>query len=314
MKNKYLHTFNVPRIEEVEVVEKRMEDGQEIKITKREKKVVERKYGILSPKRSKLEEGEMYYAARVSENIKNGIMPTSILIRKFDEQGGFLSDSEMKYQNSMREEALEINRKIDDISKESKASLNEQFKLESEKKLEILIDRYYDIQEELLKIQQSIDTFFEQSAEIKARNRTIVWWILNICYDLNDGKEEHFFKGKTLEEKLNSLDDLEESEEEFIGYLIKKLSYFVSYWYSSRINKEEQFNEIEKNFRLISGVKEYERKIKEVLEKDAKTADVIKAADTTDAAKTVKVPEAEKTATVEVAPVDPVNSEAEKKT
>ena len=314
MKNKYLHTFNVPRIEEVEVVEKRMEDGQEIKITKKEKKVVERKYGILAPKRSKLEEGEMYYAARVSENIKNGILPTSILIRKFDEQGGFLSDSELKYQNAMREEIAEISRMIDDISKESKASINEQFKLESEKKLEILIDRYYDIQEELVKIQQSIDSFFEQSAEIKARNKTIIWWILNISYDLNDSKEEHFFKGKNLEEKLNSLDDLEESEEEFIGYLIKKLSYFVSYWFSSRINKEEQFNEIEKNFRLISGVKEYDRKIKEVLDKDAKVADAVKAANATEeAAKTEKVPEVEKVPVAEVKPVEVVKAEEEQK-
>lgn len=167
MKNKYLHTFNVPRIEEVEVVEKRMEDGQEIKITKKEKKVVERKYGLLAPKRSKLEEGEMYYAARVSENIKNGILPTSILIRKFDEQGGFLSDSELKYQNAMREEIVEISRMIDDISKESKASINEQFKLESEKKLEILIDRYYDIKRSLLKFSSLLIAFSSNQQKLK---------------------------------------------------------------------------------------------------------------------------------------------------
>ena len=85
MKNKYLYKFTVPKIEDVEVVETRKEGDQEIKITKKEKKIVNKSYGLLHPKRSTLEEGEMFYAARVSENIKNGILPTSILIKKFDE-------------------------------------------------------------------------------------------------------------------------------------------------------------------------------------------------------------------------------------
>lgn len=275
MKNRYLYTFEVPKIEELEVVEKRMENGQEIKVTKKEKKIVERKYGILAPKRSKVEEGEMYYAAKVSENIKNGILPSSILIRKFDEQGGFLSDSEMKYQNSLRDDSIEISKKVEELSKDLKAkeAPTEAEKKEHEDKLNILIDRYYDIQEELVKIQQSIDSFFEQSAEIKARNKTIIWWILNLCYDLNDDKEEMFFKGKTLEDKLNSLDDLEESQEEFIAYLIKKFSYLTSYWFSSKISNAEQFKEAEKNFRLIVGVRDYDSKINEIRDRDAKATE-----------------------------------------
>ena len=268
MKNKYLYTFEVPKIEEIEVVEKRIEDGQEVKITKKEKKIVEKKYGILSPRRSRVEEGEMYYAAKVSENIKNGILPTAILIRKFDEQGGFLSDTELKYQNALRDETLEITKKVGELAEEAKKDQSEESKKENENKVSLLVDKYYEIQEEILKIQQSIDTFFEQSAEIKARNKTIIWWILNVCYDLNEGKEEQFFKGKTLDEKLNSLDDYEESEEEFVAYLIKKFSYLVSYWFSSRMDTEEQFKEAEKNFALISGVKEYDKLI-DVIRKQA---------------------------------------------
>ena len=59
MKNKYLYQFTVPKIENTEVQETRVENGEEIKITKKEKKIVEKKFGLLSPKRSKIEEGEM---------------------------------------------------------------------------------------------------------------------------------------------------------------------------------------------------------------------------------------------------------------
>ena len=280
MKNKYLYQFTVPKIEEAEIVEIRKEGDQEVKVTKKEKKVVEKKFGIFSPKRSMLEEGEMYYAARVSENIKAGILPTSILIRKFDSDGGFLSDGELKYQNSLKTQTFDLNRRIIETSSDIeklKAELEKEKSDEKQKEkedkdeiLNTLLDDFYDVQEELIKIQQTVDSFFEQSAEIKARNKTIIWWVLNLSYDLNNDKEEFFFKGKTVEEKLNSLDELEESEEEFIGYLIKKFSYLISYWYSSKISKKEQFEDAEKNFRLIGGVKEYDEKI-EALKPKPKT-------------------------------------------
>ena len=270
MKNKYLYQFTVPKIENTEVQETRVENGEEIKITKKEKKIVEKKFGLLSPKRSKIEEGEMYYASKVSENIKNGILPTAILIRKFDEQGGFLSDSELKYQNSLRDDSIEISRKIQELTTENKTIASEKIKAENNEKIDILIDQYYALQEELVKIQQTVDAFFEQSAEIKARNKTIIWWILNLAYDLNDDKEEFFFRGKTLEDKLNSLDDLEESNEEYLGYMVKKFSYLTSYWFGTKINKEDQFKEAEKNFRLITGVKEYDQSIADVKDREAK--------------------------------------------
>lgn len=283
MKNKYLYQFTVPKIEEAEIVEIRKEGDQEVKVTKKEKKVVEKKFGIFSPKRSMLEEGEMYYAARVSENIKAGILPTSILIRKFDADGGFLSDGELKYQNSLKTQTFDLNKRIIETSSDIEKLKTELEKEKSDTKLKekeekdqlmnALLDEFYEVQEDLLKIQQTIDSFFEQSAEIKARNKTIIWWILNLSYDLNDGKEELFFKGRTTEEKLGSLDDLEESEEEFTGYLIKKFSYLISYWYSSKISKKDQFEDAAKNFRLIGGVKEYDEKI-EALKPKPKTEDV----------------------------------------
>ena len=271
MKNKYLYQFTVPKIEEAEIVEIRKEGDQEVKVTKKEKKVVEKKFGIFSPKRSMLEEGEMYYAARVSENIKAGILPTSILIRKFDSDGGFLSDGELKYQNSLKTQGQDLNREIVELSAsleklkaelEKEKSETKQKEIEDkEQTLNNALDQFYEVQEELLKIQQTVESFFEQSAEIKARNKTIIWWILNLSYDLNEAKEELFFKGRSIEDKLRSLDDLEESEEEFTSYLIKKFSYLISYWYSSKISKAEQYEDAERNFRLISGVKEYDETI-----------------------------------------------------
>ena len=164
----------------------------------------------------------------------------------------------------LNREIVELSASLEKLKAELEKEKSETKQKEIEDKEQTLnnaLDQFYEVQEELLKIQQTVESFFEQSAEIKARNKTIIWWILNLSYDLNEAKEELFFKGRSIEDKLRSLDDLEESEEEFTSYLIKKFSYLISYWYSSKISKAEQYEDAERNFRLISGVKEYDETI-----------------------------------------------------
>ena len=116
MKNKYLYKFTVPKIEDVEVVETRKENDQEIKVTKKIKKIVEKKFSILNPRRSMLEEGEMFYACKVSEHIKNGLLPQAVLARKVNLDNGVLEDD--KRESELRDKAITIADKADDLTKQ----------------------------------------------------------------------------------------------------------------------------------------------------------------------------------------------------
>ena len=275
MITKYLYKFTVPKIEETEVSETKTENGQEIKITRKEKKVVNKNYGIVSPRRSLIEEGDLFYASKISENIKNGILPVSILMKRYDADGGFISEGQLKYQNSLREDMNSTLEKIE--------QLNLKFKLDDKKtedftdedravkdEINFLFEKYYRLQQESMKIQQSLDSLFEQSAEVKARNKSITWWIMNLSNDLNEG-EKPFFKGKNYDEKIQNLDDLEESDDKFINYMIKKFSYLISYWYGSKVNKDQQFKDAEENFRVIDGIEDYDNEVKAILEKQKST-------------------------------------------
>lgn len=278
MKSKYIYKFTAPKIESVEETETRNENGQEIKITKKVEKVVEKQCAILNPKRSMLEDGEMFYSCKVSENIKNGLLPQAVLARKINLDNGVLEDD--KREAELAEKAKSLVLKSESLAKEI-SNLEEKLKLDE--KNEILSeeiknkteqfnktsDEFYAIQQQRLVIQQVMESLFLNSAETKARNKTILWWVLNLSYVIDGEKEEAFFKGKSFEDKLSSLESLEAGEEEFASYLVKKFSYIISYWYSSGIKKESDFEKSWENFESVDGVQEYHEKINAVKNKAA---------------------------------------------
>ena len=85
----------------------------------------------------------------------------------------------------------------------------------------------------------------------KARNRTILWWTLNLAYIKEDGDEDFksVFDGETFENKLNSYDEIEEGEEyseggekQHFSIAVKKFAYFISFWYSGQATDKEGFD------------------------------------------------------------------------
>ena len=58
-------------------------------------------------------------------------------------------------------------------------------------------------------------------------------------------KEEHFFVGEDYQNKLDTYDEYEESDDDFLNEAIKKLAFFVSFWYMGRATSEEEFGAVE---------------------------------------------------------------------
>ena len=91
-------------------------------------------------------------------------------------------------------------------------------------------------------------SIFDQTAEGRAKNQAVVWWVLFSSY----WKEEEgsdfapVFDGESFKTKLESYDEIEEKEDLFWQEAIRKFSYFVGFWYSGRATNEEEFKEIEK--------------------------------------------------------------------
>ena len=103
------------------------------------------------------------------------------------------------------------------------------------------------IKKEIQEFEMAQASLFDQTAENRARNKTILWWVLNMSYYGNVEKKETIkpiFEGENFNERLASYDAVEEDGTEFQDDVLKKLVYYVSYWYVGQAQTPEEFEEV----------------------------------------------------------------------
>lgn len=220
---KYLYESFVNKVIEDKIVEKREEGGATIEVTKTIKKLQPVKIAIRKPTRQIYEEAEIFYAKQIAKYIKDGLLPYSLVAKRYANDGGFLNDEE-----KLRLDALE---------KEETKLKSEFFALvgeNSEEKNALLI-KINDIITEINKIKNAYANIYENTAETKADNKTVEWWILNLSYIDDNGYKPIFGEGDDVA-KLAAYDEIYEKEDPFINECIKKLNYLIQFWLASKGN------------------------------------------------------------------------------
>jgi len=249
--NKFLYEFTLEKEEFLEkTVVSKDEAGQEIKTTKKE--LINRpiKIRILKPTRKVFDEAELFYGVKLSEGIKSGLLTRSLLAKRYQNDGGALSDPEKQryaglYLDLFKKETefqrLQLN--LDNLPQESR-----------QKKTEVVLNDLLDVRKELQEFELYQSNLFEQTAENRARNQTIMWWVLTLSY-IESEKDtfEPIFTDSSYDNKLSKYDEIEDGEDDFIKIVIKKLAYFISLWYVGRITNKDDFTYFEK---VYSGEKD----------------------------------------------------------
>ena len=85
-------------------------------------------------------------------------------------------------------------------------------------------------------------SLFDQTAENRARNKTILWWVLNLAHEQEGDNYTKVFSGESYEEMIASYDRYEEEEDDFVDEMLKKFSYVVSFWFVTKAETQEQLN------------------------------------------------------------------------
>jgi hypothetical protein len=214
------------------------EDGSE--------EIISKKFGILKPNRKMKEDGELFFAAETSRFAKAGVLPRAAWNTILSNGGGSISDKEREIYGGLLI-------KFRDLTFELQAILfkSETEKTEEEKK------RSNEILEELESIKKEIQVFessqieiFENTAEAKARNRSILWWTLFLSYEFDGSNAEPVIKGESFEDKLDSYDSLYEEETSNENQLstLRRLTYLVTIWYLGRASTKQDFELYDKNY------------------------------------------------------------------
>jgi hypothetical protein len=237
----WLYDFPVTKtVEKKETEVVKNDKGEETETTKTTKEEVAVTFKLKKPNRRLYEDADLFYGIKLSEGIKAGLLTKSLLAKRYSNDGGFLSEPEKdKYAQlyiSLFEQENELQRVQINLGEDSEEVRNTKIKEITVKMLEFR----RDLQEFEL-AQQSL---FDQTAEVRAKNQSIMWWLLSISFFEEDGKYLPVFGEGDYDDKIAKYDEYEEMDDSFWNEAVKKLAYFVSFWESGQAATREDFNEI----------------------------------------------------------------------
>lgn len=239
---KRIYNFQVDKETEVETqIETTNEAGEVVITKKKEKQSIPQKFFVAKPTRSQSDAAQLYNSIQVSQSLKAGMLSVYSLDRKYREDGVF-SDADNKQYKDLYGVLIKYVDELQELNKTLEANRTEEQKT-----------RWTEITNEMEQARSKLRDFeniknnlYTHSAEYRARNLTITWWVLNLSYKEESGKEVHFFPGNTLDEKLKSYDDLADRDDVFTKDVMEKFMYVVSFWIINGSDKQEDFDQLEK--------------------------------------------------------------------
>ncbi len=236
---KTLFKFVVEKEEIVDDVTVSKNDaGDEVRTVKKVSKAVPHTFALRRPNRSITDEAELYYGIKLAEGIRAGLLTRTLLEKRYLNDGGTLSEPEKQVISDLYTKFLDTKLKTDKIAaKEEKNRSSEEVE-----ELKALEKSQKEIRESIRQFEFDQFTLYENTAESKARDKTILWWVLFLSYKQNaDGALEPLFGSGTFQERLAKLEELEESEDPFINKALKRLMYLITFWYVGRVANEADF-------------------------------------------------------------------------
>ena len=226
-----------------ETVNEKSKDKDGNEVTTDKKKIVNKEvqFGIRKPNRKLYEEAELFYGVKLSEGIKAGLLTQPLLAKRYKNDGGAMSETEKKRYAEIYYDLIIKQDELEQI----KLNLEKKSEQERAKEASKIMTDIVDLQRELQSFESDQSTLFDQTAENRAKNMVIMWWVLNLSYIKGEEDWIPVFAGSNYEDKLESYDGVEEESDAFNTEMVKKLAYFITFWYMNGISSEEDFKRIE---------------------------------------------------------------------
>jgi len=228
MSKKSIYEFTETKSEKQAVEKKRKnKDGEEETIISSKTVKVPVKFVIEKPTRRMADDAEVYYSVQLSKAIKMGIVTKAMLVKKYADNGGALSDDESK-------ELLQSLKKLNDMETEFQLikALDDPKEKDKADKLELKIN---SLRRDLVNLETSLQTVYQHTADAKAERETLLWYVINLSKVVNkDDENESFFSGVDFEEKLEDFYAKYEEEGGFYYDAVIKLSKIIGYWFFSQ--------------------------------------------------------------------------------
>ena len=184
----------------------------------------------------------MEFSIEMSKCIKKGILTKAMLAKKYSDSGGLLTEDDSRNLLRLYKELGETQTDLGKLIAKKKKSEGEK-KRESE-----LTEEFMAARKQIVDLETTYQNVFNHTADTRAQNKTVLWYMINLSYVETDaGEESPLFPGETHEEKENSYYEKDENEDEIYELARETLMTFVSFWYFSQNASEEDYAKLEED-------------------------------------------------------------------
>lgn len=223
MKEKWLYSFDVEKTQKVkETVPEKDATGNDIEVTREVEKKIPNKFHILNPTRKIQDDASIFYSVKVSEGIKLGLVTKSYLMRKFQQEGILPNAEDKKIHAENYSRAIKLEVDIETIKQNTSLS-------DAEKDLQIspLKSEYQELRGKIFDYENLNSSLFDNTAEKRASDLLNLWFVLHLLYAEKDGSQTCLFGDGSFEQKLDRLNAIEDSGEEFLTSVVERGAFLI---------------------------------------------------------------------------------------
>lgn len=234
-KMREIYSFTFERQEKIKKTEtskvKNQETGEdeEVSVTKEVSEAIPYRLIMKQPTRRQIEEAELEFSVEMSNCIKRGILTKAMLAKKYSDTGGLLAEEDAKALTKMYV-------KYGEFSQESEKLQIKNVKTEKDtERLKEISGEIAVLRKDIIGVETSYSNLFNHTADVRAENKVIQWYILNLTFIQKSDEEEvsPLFEGRDFEQKLQTYYELEEEGNDLYDIVGGKVAAFFSFWYYS---------------------------------------------------------------------------------
>ena len=223
MKEKWLYNFDVEKTQKVkETVAEKDATGNDIEVSREVEKKIPNKFHILNPTRKIQDDASIFYSVKVSEGIKLGLVTKSYLMRKFQQEGVLPNAEDKKIHAENYSKAIKLEVDMETIKQNISLS-------DAEKDLQIspLKSEYQELRTKIFDYENLNSSLFDNTAEKRASDLLNLWFVLHLLYAEKDGSQSCLFGDGSFDQKLDRLNAIEDSGDEFLTSVLEKGAFLI---------------------------------------------------------------------------------------
>jgi hypothetical protein len=250
-----LYSFSVELEEEVEkeitkeVKRKNKETGKMETIEQVSTKTVIQQTPVRvflrKPTRTQVEDGDMFYSIWLNKFIKMGLLTRAMLAKKQVDLGGVLNDNDKMNYAKLYLQLFEKQQNVIRYSAKDPDNLSN----DEKERLQSAISSLAIIRKQLADFEAAQASVFDHTADVKARNKTITWFLLHLATYIKGDDDENadsfpLFSGTDFDERYLSYQDADEEQDPLFVKTIDRLSTIATIWYMSGVQDQQEFEDI----------------------------------------------------------------------